>query len=57
MSLQWQAAGFLASGLGFFVGLYQLVKFVDKPSKVPYVSLLESQIKQIRFNAGAFLSL
>lgn len=33
---KWQAAGYLAGGLSFFVGLYQLVKFVDKPSQVPY---------------------
>ncbi len=52
--LQWQAAGYLAGGLSFFVGLYQLVKFVDKPSQVPYVSLSSHTIKQMYFHAGVF---
>eukprot|EP00208_Stichococcus_sp_RCC1054_P002715 CAMPEP_0206135302 /NCGR_PEP_ID=MMETSP1473-20131121/621_1 /ASSEMBLY_ACC=CAM_ASM_001109 /TAXON_ID=1461547 /ORGANISM="Stichococcus sp, Strain RCC1054" /LENGTH=137 /DNA_ID=CAMNT_0053527115 /DNA_START=273 /DNA_END=686 /DNA_ORIENTATION=+ len=33
---KWQALGALAGGMGFFVGVYQVAKWVDKPSKVPY---------------------
>jgi len=36
--VQWQALGALGAGLGFFVGLYGVAAYIDKPSKVPFVS-------------------
>lgn len=33
---KWQALGYLSGGMLFFVGLYQGVKLLDKPSKVPF---------------------
>lgn len=36
--MQWQALGALGAGLGFFVGLYGVAAYIDKPSKVPFVS-------------------
>ena len=36
---QWQALGATSAGLGFFAALYSFASWVDKPSKVPFVSL------------------
>lgn len=33
---KWQALGFLSCGMLFYASLYQVVKFMDKPSKVPF---------------------
>ena len=37
--VQWQALGATSAGLGFFAALYSFASWVDKPSKVPFVSL------------------
>ena len=37
--LQWQALGATSAGMGFFAALYAFASWVDKPSKIPFVSL------------------
>lgn len=39
LTVQWQALGATSAGLGFFAALYSFASWVDKPSKVPFVSL------------------
>lgn len=36
--VQWQALGALSAGMGFFATLYGIAAWIDKPSKVPFVS-------------------
>jgi hypothetical protein len=42
LDVQWQALGATSAGLGFFAALYGIASWVDKPSKVPFVSLPET---------------